>query len=394
MSLRQTPLEQKQLAQFLHYLVGTGYNIQDSYEDGLSLELLEQQEAPKQEKTGWDDRVLLDVEKARVAREEAAKKQQQKTVHATSELFHKKLLTFIEEKLTHPEVVLNKLLKLSDAAVDLLAHAALPNPRLSVLGGIIDLNPEIARRILFLVNNPKFMKQLKREPKKVTKLQAAIGMIGIDVIRLIIPLMLFKYRIAMDHPYSRLAGRKLWRAMLTLSLTCEFQLEKQEYRRPLEGIMLGFLYCLGPLAIYQQFMQSFEELKYQFLSDARNQGNKAFHDALFVVEPQLDVLEQLWEKHQEPLSVALAKLAFDDAFPHLIYAMEEEAEDKVFDQRGVLGQSLFRGVRFSLFEQLRNAKLFDHKDLPAWITHMELTQEGFEELHKAQLFRVDYHKFT
>ncbi|WP_108652608.1 hypothetical protein [Dongshaea marina] len=219
--------EQKICQRFRHYLIGQKHQLAaDELDDGLALNEIEDQEQVEQEQQESEERILLDVEKARVAREEAQKQQREKEVKAASNLIHHKLNELIIHSFHDHHRLLRSTLRLDTSALDLLALIAEPFPRLSVLASVVEVNQEIRRRILYLVANQRFMKQLGHSPRQSNSLQTAMGLIGIEVLKLIIPAMLFKYRIRMYSSNTPQMGPKLWRYLLTTGQSVSFLLKE------------------------------------------------------------------------------------------------------------------------------------------------------------------------
>ncbi len=379
---------------FQQFLVGKGYTlVDDDFMDGLQLEQLEQEEANEHNPSGWTDRILLDVEKARVEREEAEKRKREKDLTLASSYFRKRFVSNVVTNLADTNGTLKQILRIFPSTVDLLAILALPYPRLSVIASMLDQNPEIRKRILYLVGSSNFMEQLERKPREVKDTQAAIGLIGTEILKYIVPAMIFKYRIKMSNDIAPLLGKKLWRHIFTTGMAVSYLLEKDGYKRPSEGLVLAALVHLGDIACFHQFLRSFDDTMTDCLNEARKNGDKVFHDLLFDVQPDMRVLEKLLDEKAPTLSLELAEQGFYDSMPQLVTALEEEVRDKDYAKRSLIGKALYRGIRFSRFEQLRAAKIFYKDELSPYLKYAQLDMDLFREMHKAGLHRLNYSKF-
>ncbi|RJG50557.1 HDOD domain-containing protein [Motilimonas pumila] len=380
--------------QFEHYLIGKNYILGDAFlNDGLELELLEKEEAAEQPKTGWTQRVLLDVEKQRVEKELAAKAKRQKQQQVVANYFNQRLVKDILLQLSDSQGVLTHLLRLPQNTVDLLLALSLPYPRLSSLATLIEQTPEIKRRLFFLVSSHDFMNLLGRKPRVVKDTQAAVGLLGVELLKQMVPAMIFKYRIRLYNSVSPGFGKKLWRHLLTSGLSTSFLLQQSGYKRPAEGLILAGLKFLGHMACLQQFQRSFDETMVECLNEARQKGDKRFHDLLFDVEADAKILEKLLSEQALEFSLDLAKTAFSEQAPQLVQAIREELSDTRFEQRGVLGKALYSGIRFSMFEQLRVAKLLQQEDVSPWRQYCHLEMADFKSMHQQDMSRINYAQF-
>lgn len=387
-------LAQRIHTRFDHFLVGKNYVLGDEdFNDGLELELLEQEEDKEVKESGWSQRILLDVEKARVEKEQAAKRQRAKALQVAASYFNKRHINDMLGQLSEPERVMAHLLRMPSSTTDLLLSLTLPFPRLSAIGAMLEQNPEVKRRLLYLVGSDSFMELLGRKPRAVKDAQAAVGLLGVEILKQIVPAMVFKYRIKMHNAVIPGLGKKLWRHILTTGLATSYLLEQQGYKRPAEGMMLGGLLFLGHMACLHQFLRSFDETMVDCLNEARQKGDKKFHDLLFDVEADPRILEKFLQERALEIGLALAKQGFQEGAPQLITALQEEVDDLSYDVRSTLGKALFSGLRFSIFEQLRAAKSFSQEELTPWREYTRIAPAMFKEMHNKALHRIDYSQF-
>lgn len=387
-------LTQRIHARFDHFLVGKNYVLGDEdFDDGLELELLEQQEDKEVKESGWSKRILLDVEKARVEKEEAAKRQRAKALQVAASYFNKRHINDMLAQLSEPDRVMTHLLRMPPSTTELLLSLTLPFPRLSAIGAMLEQNPEVKRRLLYLVGSDSFMELLGRKPRAVKDAQAAVGLLGVEILKQIVPAMVFKYRIKMHNAVIPGLGKKLWRHILTTGLATSYLLEQQGYKRPAEGMMLGGLLFLGHMSCLHQFLRSFDETMVDCLNEARQKGDKKFHDLLFDVEADPRILEKFLQERALEIGLSLAKQGFQEGAPQLITALQEEVDDLNYDVRSTLGKALFSGLRFSIFEQLRAAKSFSQEELTPWREYAKISPQMFKEMHNKALHRIDYSQF-
>ncbi|WP_413701031.1 HDOD domain-containing protein [Psychromonas sp. KJ10-10] len=348
---------------FLRFLVGKSkiYK-EEEYNDGLAdAELEEAQSASTGESAedGWNKRILLDVEKERVMKVKADKRIEDKRNALLTRYFQQSLLKMINSKLENTDTVILEQLQLRDSTVELIKKLLAGEPRYSVLASLLNSNVGTRNRLLSLVDSEDFMLMLGRSPRKVRDIQSAIGLIGTDILRYLVPAILFKYRINAYSHHNALFARKLWRYEMTLGQTCCALMRLDNYRRPYEGMLLSAMVNFAYVASYQQYLSSFEVVRNAYLDQAREKGEKNKHDFFYDIQTDSASLQALLVSQSSlKLSLTLSEALFSKSFPHLVNALREEVSLVPFQERSKIGQVLFKAVRFAKFDQLRASRLF------------------------------------
>jgi hypothetical protein len=375
---------------FLRFLVGKNSIYQEeNYNDGL---LESEAEDPHENEfipeSGWNQRVLLDVEKKRVERVEADRRIKAKRNAVLTRYFQQLLLKVINEKLEDTSSVLETQLQYRKNSIELLIKLLGSEPRYSVLATLLESNRTVRNRILLLVGNEVFMAELKREPRIVRDAQTAIGLIGTDVLRFLVPAILFKGHIDAYSRHNYLFAKKLWRYHMTLGQTCTSLMQQAEYRRPYEGMLLSAMVNSGYVSSYQEYIRSFDSVRTTCLEQSREKGDKNQYEFFFEMQTDSASLQALLlSKADLTLSLLLSEKSFNESFPHLVNALREEAEQVPFDERGIVGQILFKAIHFAKYEQLRASRLFKAKWLNDYLQESHLEQDEFKVLLRQELFR-------
>ncbi len=377
---------------FLRFIVGKNkiYK-EEEYNDGLSEAEQDDKElglSAAEEKSGWNQRILLEVEKDRVKRVEADKRLKDKRNALLMRYFQQSLLKVVNEKLQNSESVISDQLQLRENTVELLKKLLAGEPRYSVLASLLELNPGTRNRLLSLVSSEDFMKALGRDPRNVRDIQTAIGMIGTDVLRFLVPAILFKYRINAYSHHNTLFAKKLWRYEMTLGQTCTALMHDIAYRRPYEGMLLSAMVNFAYVASYQQYLSSFEVVRTACLDQAHAKGEKNRHDFFYDIKTDSASLQALLVSQAGlKLSLVLSEKLFQKSFPHLVNALKEEVEGLAYEERTAVGKILFKAVRFAKYDQLRSSRLFKSEWLDDYLEDSNIEQEVFKNLLRQELFR-------
>jgi len=373
---------------FLHYLVGkTQISKEADFNDGLH-----QQENPdepqKGKGDGWNQRILLGVEKERLERELKEKKREQKRNALLTRYFQQLLLATIQEKLEDTATVLSEQLQMRDSSIDLLVELLAREPNYSSLAELLDLNPSTRNHIINLVANDDFMALLGKEKYVLSDARAAIGMVGTETLRYLVPSLIFKYRINTFNHHNRFFAKKLWRYQLTLGQTCTSLMQLCDYKKPFEGQLLSAMCNFAFAASFQQYLVSFEEVRISCITEARDKGEKLKHDFFFDIKSDPASLQALLlAKSDLKMSLSLTKQAFPKRFIHLINALQEEVDEVAFEQRSKIGKILFQAVHFAKYDQLRASRLFKPEWLDDYLHAAHIDAETFKTLTRQELFR-------
>ena len=375
---------------FLKFLVGKNkiYK-EEEYNDGLlENELEDDEKGSTLVEDGWNQRVLLDVEKERVIREQKDLHLKAKRNALLTRHFQQLLLKVVNEKLENSTDIVNDQLQLRKNTLVLLQKLLASEPRYSVLASLLELNISLRNRLVLLVNNAHFMKELGRDPRKVRDIQSAVGMIGIDVLRFLVPAILFKRHIKTSNQHNALFPKKLWRYQMTLGQTCCALMQQVEYRRPYEGMLLSAMINFGYVASYRQYVTSFEAVRMTCLDNAREKQEKDRHNFFFEIHNDSASLQSLLVSQANlGLSLSLSEKIFRKDFPHLVTALEQEVNKIPYEERTLVGQILFKAVRFAKYDQLRSSRLFKTKWLDAYLQDSQIDMETFKHLLRQELFR-------
>ncbi|WP_284203857.1 HDOD domain-containing protein [Psychromonas marina] len=377
---------------FLRFLVGKSkiYK-EEEYNDGLSEAELDDKalntESASSE-NGWNQRILLDVEKQRVMREKADKQLNDKRNALLTRYFQQSLLKVINHRLANTDEVILEQLQLRETSLELLKKLLAGEPRYSQLALLLEDDIGTRNRLLSLVASEDFMSVLGRSPRFVRDIQSAVGLIGTDVLRYLVPAILFKYRINAYSQHNSLFAKKLWRYEMTLGQTCTALLKADDYRRPYDGMLLSAMVNFAYVASYQQYLSSFEIVRNTCLDQAREKGEKRRHDFFYDIQTDAASLQALLVSQSSlQLSLTLSEKLFSKSFPHLVNALKEEVESTPFEVRSKLGQLLFKAVRFAKYDQLRASRLFKPELLEQYMQNSHIEPDVYKSLLRQELFR-------
>ena len=340
------------------------------------------------ERNGRQERTLLEVEKKGAKRKELEQLHDEQRQALLIRYFQQLLLKVVNKKLEDPEKLIIDHLQLHKSNVELINILLKYEPRYSVLSHLLGFNVHIRERLLELVGSDLFMAELGRSPRKVRDVRAAMGLIGLDVLRYLIPSLFFKSCISPYRGENDIFSKKLWRYELTLGQTCTALMLAENYSRPHEGMLLSAMLNFAYVASYQQYLVSFEGVRLACLEQARQKDNKYQHDFFYqMLHDPASLQALLLSQSTLDLSYQLAEKVFGSSFPHLVNAVKEEIDDLEFSRRSKIGKILFKSIRFSKYDQLRSARLFKASWLSDYLKKSEINSKTYRYLVRKELFR-------
>jgi hypothetical protein len=242
-----------------------------------------------------------------------------------------------------------------------------------------------------LVASQDFMASLGRGKRIVDDLQIAVGMMGTNALRYVVPALMFKQRISGLKIYNQtylLFVKKLWRYQLTLGQACTVLMQEASYRRPYEGHILAAMLNFAYTASFNQYVTSFEQVRQQCIAEAREKDLK--NNYLFYQDFKPDVASfqsLMIGKSDLKMSLILATEIFPKDFQHLLLALKEQVDNVDFEQRSLLGKIVYQATCFAKYEQLRVVRIFKQEWIDEYLTSSRISVETFKNLSQQELFK-------
>jgi len=253
---------------------------------------------------------------------------------------------------------------------------------------LLEDNLSTKKHLLALVGSEEFMNELERTPREVRDIHSAVGLLGTDILRYLIPAILFKHQTDSDKPHNVLFTKKLCRYELTLGQTCSALMKAENYRRPYEGMLLSAMLNLGYVASYQQYSSSFGIVRNAYLEQAREKGEILRHDFFYELDIEPASLQALLAAQSNlQLSLVLSEKLFSKSFPHLVNALREQVESMPFESRSKQGKILFKALRFAKYDLLHASRLFKPEWLGKYLKESKIEVKTYKCLHQQGLFR-------
>jgi hypothetical protein len=377
---------------FVRYLLGKSNLHQDKdYNDGLGADNRDERNVDEAQETGWNQRILLSVEKEKKIQVLEERQAQQRQNALLTSYFQKILLSTIKEKLKDTKKIINDNLQMQSQQVDLLITLVAREPRYSLLAEQLKADSYIRNHLMSLVASQDFMTSLGRNKRIVDDLQIAVGMMGTHALRYVVPALMFKQRISglkVHNQIYLLFVKKLWRYQLTLGQACTVLMQEAGYRRPYEGHILAAMLNFAYTASFNQYSASFEQVRHQCIAESREKDLKKNYLFYQDFKPDLASFQSLMiGKSDLRMSLTLATEIFPKDFKHLLLALKEQVDNVDFEARSLLGKIVYQATCFARYEQLRVVRIFKREWLDDYLTSSHLSVDAFKNLSQQDLFR-------
>ena len=334
------------------------------------------------ERSSDNQRVLLEVEKAKIKERQLQAKQEkillQKVTNRVASVTEK-LLT--ERMLRLP---IDKLLWGFPNYGFFTSFAYSPSLSFSKLGTMTTLSKPLSSNILELVKNPYFCKLLGKTLKPVTDPKSAIGFVGVDNCRRLFPLLMTKPLLRTQDKNTRTITPKIWQhSVLTANVT-RTRLEGANYQEPDEGILIGVIRALPYYAISNYFTQTFEDALVEVMVDYRKKKLMNEYYACAEIKPTLYVLPKLIMNVEKPLAKRIVDhIEWDSKSKHLRLALMEDIQDTPITERSLHGAALGQARTFSIYEMMDRSNIFVDKHIPYWFSHVRMDKNEINSVRKA-----------
>jgi hypothetical protein len=347
-----------------------------------------------------NQRLLLDVEKSGEIR-----RAEQRRLHEEGRTAAKKTVSDYMSKcmrrhLSDSVHINRKLIRLPSAFADLMDALYSKNSNYKTLSSLIVSTTGLEKQLISLVNNPEFCRSVGREARKVKTAQAAVGFIGPQGLKQVIPMMVIKSQLKSDCTHYPLMAQKLWSYAITVANGATIVLKNSGYggvnddARELDGTFLGLFSVLGIIAIHHQFSLSFEDAKQHFLVKYREDKDRKLYDAMLTVEANLDLMHEFMAEFSNKITIMIAEDFKWGGLKYLHSALLKSlgSSDGPFDFTNMCVHSiaLNQASCYAKFEMLRRAKRFTAKEhIRPYLDGTMLHPDTINSLIKKDLRKMD-----
>lgn len=383
---------------YLKWLINKNLVETESLDDGLFLEHhISEGIALNEDDRKEDQRVLLEVEKKGELKRAQERLNTEIFDTQAKKLINIRMYAQVKEKVKDHQYVMTSLLRLPPGFADIINILHSPSVKFTDIAMMLSHTSNMDKLIINLVNDKAFCKSIGREPRKIKDIQAAVGFLGLTGIRFVLPLLMMKDRIRYKCDYFPKLGQKIWSSVVTVGNTARELLYMADQDRgnqeELQGIVMGIVPFFGYMALHQQFLLTFDDVKQELLTDLRENitaQSRPLYNAIIAAEPDPLLLQRLFKDLAIETAMGAANQMAWDKLGRAKRALDEWSAKKPLEERSIHGQVLMQSIRFSRFELLRRAKRFAKKEyIRPYLQSSRISQELAKELIRQDLRKLN-----
>lgn len=343
-----------------------------------------------------NQRVLLEVEKARQREAQRKKAAEIELLDKVSRLINNRARKELISRINSAEKVLSGLRLTGNlpVTIEMMQDLFSPSSTYKSLNSAIAHHNDLAKHFIRTVSTDKFARSVGKKPRKIKDIHQATGFVGLEMLKVLIPMMMAKLRIRFHDHYFKMLPKKLWQYLIVHANTCVHLLEKEGHREPLDGILISLLSNMGYIAVASQYEFIWDEIKQNTMSQLRKKNMMDKYFKSMNVKPDGRIIASVFHyQHLKTIQNITQEIPWKRMI-HLRNGLQEHAEQTPVKQRSRHGRILAQADTYARFEMLNDSKLFQVDDLKLWMAQADFNPAIFKKLVVKDLKRFDLIKFT
>ncbi|MDF2178666.1 HDOD domain-containing protein [Aliiglaciecola sp. CAU 1673] len=334
-----------------------------------------------------DGRELLRVEKMAMRDKELNQRSYQSFLDSLLEQVNAEIIVRLEQLLPDLELLYSRLGADNNLCevLDLLTVKACSLGRLEPVATTV---PWLQADLIKMINMPKYRKtDAKGKVIPVESLRMALGFMGIDNLKIVIPSLAFRRWLPqITDPYPHIKTR-LWDHALASALACKAIAEVVEIE-PSHAFTLGMFHEAGKIVLTRLYFKLFDEVQRDALQEAHNERMKEEHSALRELQPSGAHLAEVYDKYSTEVSSRLIRRMDFKRLP-VAAAMEEVAINTPFKDMSPLAKTLLQGAAFSKYSMAKALHQITIEEAKDYLRAFHMPPGALTALKHADLRRLN-----
>ena len=331
-------------------------------------------------------RTLLAVEQQAQQLRQAGAVAKQQFLEFTQAYLHDQVAEELFLKLAKFETVASAVFNLADgfpAVLDTLSTKAVTLSQLEALISKIDwLKDDIFK----LVNQPSYRKKAS-SGNYVKDLKTALGMIGIESLQQIIPLLGLKR--CLPHATDPFTTFKtnFWEYSLAVAIASQ-RLAEETGDHQLVAFCAGLYQSLGYFVVTRTYLRTYQQVKQAALLKARDARDTELTDALDSLDADAGFLTSCLQEFAAVISADLVAKWPLKRIP-LGLTLDQLAEGVTFQGANQLTRILHQAEYFAQSQWLRKARQLSPEEDAAWRKEVQLREDYLHILQNTRLDKLE-----
>ena len=297
--------------------------------------------------------------------------------------FFKRVNAQVDKEFDNKENLYMNVLKIEDAAPSIMEILAVKAASINRITPLAKKLPWLCSELINLVNKPQYR---KRSGIQVVEPHLALSYVGLDNLKLVMPMFMLKHWLPTHTTPYPLMKRKLWNDSLSVALAAQL-LAKEQGLDEFTAFTAGMLSNLGLLAVTRGVLNTYSELYNAELRSAYESKDKKLHDALVTLDVVPDLLlEQLLQRSSTVAADMVELMRFDrlqitEPLFDLAYAVN-------IDHMCPIAKLVTKAKVYVTFRSLAKEDLINTDEAKILLTTGKLTKNDITLLKKSDINHI------
>ncbi len=244
-----------------------------------------------------------------------------------------------------------------------------------------------------LCRNPKFCERMGKSGRSFSDTKMAIGLLGIENCRLLLPILMVKPLLKWDDPSTKLIAPKLWQNMILTANVTRLRLLEAGIKSPEQEIALGILRTMSQFSIVNNFPLIFEDALVERMQFYREENRREEYYACAEIKPTMGVLPEALMRLEKALTRKIVEhIEWCPNNIHLKHALLEDLDDTPVTDRSPYGVALPQGQAYSIYDALERSHVFVEKHKPFWFANVQMPPDALKTIRDCHPGRIELHK--
>ncbi|NLS12565.1 HDOD domain-containing protein [Vibrio sp. SM6] len=334
----------------------------------------------EKERINRNQRILLECEGARVREKILQQESHQHTLKHVVRDVTKLAQQNLIKKLRHEPLEKNLISSLPQFS-QLADVAYSSSTSFNQLNQLVTNDPHLGASLVDVASNRVFSKRLGRKTRVVDGPKMALGQLGIDRLRILLPLLMARPIPKWRDKRIRHIASKMWHHMVVTANVTRMRLAEVNAKEPNVGILIGVLRTFGQYIVLNHYCAAFEDALIETMLRYRKENRQECYYACPDVSVNLAGLPSLIKQLEAPVSQRLlAAIEWQDSTKYIRTAVQEDISAIDIWQRSHFGAALAQGRAFSIFDGLHSSRAFNEKHKPYWFSNVQISANKVKEL--------------
>lgn len=287
------------------------------------------------------------------------------------------------EQLENKDVLYNQIMKIDQAACDILEILSLNAASIKRITPLVTALPWLSADLLKLVNKPQYR---KRSDVQITDAAVAVGYIGLNNLRLVMPSFILKHWLPETDTLFQVMKRKLWQTGLSTALATQM-LAKLHKIDEYSAFTAGMLSNIGLYSIVRCFNKTYQTIHDAAMKNAYEKRDKRLHDALKNIEITPDLLLELISKYSHKITGEMVEsMRFDRlTVTEPLYSLSFQQNHEKLSKLSTL---VLKAHAYIHHRTLQEETLIEQDESDKWLAINQLTKKEMYLLDKANIDQI------